>query len=495
MEPKTLPLPRGLLLALSMPLLLQPTSAFPPAARTPTGYGKGTPIDPISVGNPEPLVADAAADLVATAGAGAIPLSYRPPVQKRSSFNYHLVKKNHQDHPVNNHTHQVGENGWVSLRYGDVLPTKPEEHGWVNYLPIDKVVGASSRETRRETPHAPKTPRDKGAKLLDDAHRTARATYRPNLVRLLARGADSRDMLNAKQSREGPNKGRHLEIPNSILPRHRGNGSTKEVHTANVHAIRWEVRLKIPCEPRQTNDGPLKSHGCPDVPSISIELRRSRVEMVQQTTCTVNRKASYWKGPFKSGKESSIDHESQVRQGINVVFKELIYKLFTRIRDKAYFKKLNPWEETLKSATNNGNVPSTRKRDTTENCLALKIFLDQLVRDGHLKGFVDQENMRVEEAETNERDSFDLIKKPRHTVFESGSITFTKADLERVQHPHTDPLVIQLRMNNYDVKRILVDTRSSVEVMYYDLFKQLKLPQSDLKPSRASLVRFNAQSL
>ena len=48
---------------------------------------------------------------------------------------------------------------------------------------------------------------------------------------------------------------------------------------------------------------------------------------------------------------------------------------------------------------------------------------------------------------------------------------FTRADLERVEHPHPDPLVVQLRINNYDVKQILVDTRSLVEVMYYDLFK------------------------
>ena len=36
-------------------------------------------------------------------------------------------------------------------------------------------------------------------------------------------------------------------------------------------------------------------------------------------------------GPFKKRKESSVDYESQVRQGINVIFKELIYKLLARI--------------------------------------------------------------------------------------------------------------------------------------------------------------------
>ncbi|GFS35507.1 hypothetical protein Acr_00g0040260 [Actinidia rufa] len=51
-------------------------------------------------------------------------------------------------------------------------------------------------------------------------------------------------------------------------------------------------------------------------------------------------------------------------------------------------------------------------------------------------------------------------KKLRKETIEPGSITFTKADLERVQHPHSNPLVIQLKINNYDVRRILVDTGS-----------------------------------
>ena len=72
-------------------------------------------------------------------------------------------------------------------------------------------------------------------------------------------------------------------------------------------------------------------------------------------------------------------------------------------------------------------------------------------------------------------------KKPRQSIFKSGIITFIKADLNMVQHSYSDHLVIQLRISNYDMKRILVDTRSSVELMYYDFFKQLKLSQSDFK--------------
>ncbi|XP_057489426.1 uncharacterized protein LOC130775293 [Actinidia eriantha] len=78
---------------------------------------------------------------------------------------------------------------------------------------------------------------------------------------------------------------------------------------------------------------------------------------------------------------------------------------------------------------------------------------------------------------------------------EKECVTFFRANLERVQHPHSDLLVVQRRIGGYDVKRILVDTKSSVEVMYYyDLFKQLKLPQDQLKLARAPLVGFNTQA-
>ncbi|XP_057490953.1 uncharacterized protein LOC130776722 [Actinidia eriantha] len=183
-----------------------------------------------------------------------------------------------------------------------------------------------------------------------------------------------------------------------------------------------------------------------------------------------------------------------------------------------------------------------------ENCRALKAFLEQLVRDGHLKEFVDNEKTQAEATEAgtsigpdrgrNEIEAINtededlplgtihmiggpshpslknkiwseirmirqmhevlsvqsMLKKMKATEAERECITFSRADLERVQHPHSDPLVVQLRIGGYDVKRILVDTGSSIEVMYYDLFKQLKLPQDELKPVRAPLVGFNAQA-
>ena len=39
-----------------------------------------------------------------------------------------------------------------------------------------------------------------------------------------------------------------------------------------------------------------------------------------------------------------------------------------------------------------------KKGHRIEKCQALKVFLDQLVRDGHLKEFFDQEKTRAEET-------------------------------------------------------------------------------------------------
>ncbi|XP_028110148.1 uncharacterized protein LOC114308697 [Camellia sinensis] len=72
-------------------------------------------------------------------------------------------------------------------------------------------------------------------------------------------------------------------------------------------------------------------------------------------------------------------------------------------------------------------------------------------------------------------------------------ISFFTRDLERIQMPHNDALVVILRIKEFDVKRILIDQGSSAEIMYYSAFKQLKLRDTDLAPATSPLVGFNSQ--
>ncbi|GFS36307.1 hypothetical protein Acr_00g0045270 [Actinidia rufa] len=80
-------------------------------------------------------------------------------------------------------------------------------------------------------------------------------------------------------------------------------------------------------------------------PPIDLRYLMSRVEMfawleddVRQAEKAMGTPAQ-GEGPFKKRKENIMDYRIRARQGINVVFKELIYKLLAWIRDKPYFKK------------------------------------------------------------------------------------------------------------------------------------------------------------
>ena len=74
-----------------------------------------------------------------------------------------------------------------------------------------------------------------------------------------------------------------------------------------------------------------------------------------------------WRMP--SGKKNKlweymVDREDRVRQEINVIFKEPIYKILTSIQDKQSYRKTAPWEEIPKNAISGRNVNSMRKRGT-----------------------------------------------------------------------------------------------------------------------------------
>ncbi|GFS37725.1 hypothetical protein Acr_00g0053660 [Actinidia rufa] len=220
----------------------------------------------------------------------------------------------------------------------------------------------------------------------------------------------------------------------------------------------------------------------------------------------------------KRRKDESNPYEMRARQGINVVFKEPIYKLLDRIRDKPYFKKPEPMGEQLvhdghlkefvddektwaKAAEVEANKRPGRVREETEEAADAEdedlplgtIYMIGGPNDPNLESKI-RSKIRMIKQMHEVLSVQPLTKKIKTAETEGDCVTFSRADLERVQHPHSDPLVVQLRIGGYDVKRILVDTGSSVEVMNYNLFKQLKIPQDQLKPARAPLVGFNAQA-
>ncbi|XP_030963692.1 uncharacterized protein LOC115984835 [Quercus lobata] len=59
--------------------------------------------------------------------------------------------------------------------------------------------------------------------------------------------------------------------------------------------------------------------------------------------------------------------------------------------------------------------------------------------------------------------------------------------------PHNDALVVTLRIGGYNVKRLLVDQGNTVEIMYPDLYKGLKLRPENLTAYDSLLVSFEGK--
>ena len=91
-----------------------------------------------------------------------------------------------------------------------------------------------------------------------------------------------------------------------------------------------------------------------------------------------------------------------------MVFKEPIQKFLAKIRDKPYFKKTEPMGGDPKKHNQRWRCSFHEERGhKTNSCRALKVFLDQLVRDRHLKEYVDEKNTWAEKVEVKPNLRFD----------------------------------------------------------------------------------------
>ncbi|XP_019162234.1 PREDICTED: uncharacterized protein LOC109158509 [Ipomoea nil] len=74
-------------------------------------------------------------------------------------------------------------------------------------------------------------------------------------------------------------------------------------------------------------------------------------------------------------------------------------------------------------------------------------------------------------------------------------IVFTDKDLPAGETPHRDALVIAMDINGVVVRRILVDTGSSVNVLYLETFTKMGLTREQLRPVNTPLAGFTGDSV
>ena len=57
---------------------------------------------------------------------------------------------------------------------------------------------------------------------------------------------------------------------------------------------------------------------------------------------------------------------------------------------------------------------------------------------------------------------------------------FSDEDKLRTIQPHDDALVVTLRISGYNVKKVMIDQGSAVEILYPNLYKGLNLKPESL---------------
>ncbi|GAV61379.1 hypothetical protein CFOL_v3_04906, partial [Cephalotus follicularis] len=137
-----------------------------------------------------------------------------------------------------------------------------------------------------------------------------------------------------------------------------------------------------------------------------------------------------------------------------------------------------------------------------EECRHLKNQIEDLIHKAHLRKYVDRNTPhgrreRREEATARKiyaRQTFVVQQYTHSKRLKTGGqdevIFLSEADLEGVRLPHDDPVVVTLQMELFTMKRILLDSGSSADILYKHAFDQLRIPEDQLWPVKTPLVGF-----
>lgn len=75
------------------------------------------------------------------------------------------------------------------------------------------------------------------------------------------------------------------------------------------------------------------------------------------------------------------------------------------------------------------------------------------------------------------------------------TIIFSEEDMFGVHSHNNDPMVIIVKCEEWDIKRVRVDQGSSTNILYSVAFERLHLDHEDLKPFKGSLVIFSREQV
>uniref|UniRef100_A0A2N9G3J4 Uncharacterized protein n=1 Tax=Fagus sylvatica TaxID=28930 RepID=A0A2N9G3J4_FAGSY len=205
----------------------------------------------------------------------------------------------------------------------------------------------------------------------------------------------------------------------------------------------------------------------------------------------------------KKAKSSTGTAGTGVCLAVYTTFKEPIYRLLPLIKDKPYFQwptkmpehlvkngHLKQYVDESKSPHQNIEVPRATAKASTPIGIIDVIHYGGTCHDQRREMRRAAHLREVFQVQDSARMAPTPLKKES---FEE--IVFTNQDFEGVQRPHSDALVVTLRFGEFDVKRILIDPGSSIEIMYESLFRGLGLEKKDLSHAEGPFSGFSGETV
>jgi len=75
------------------------------------------------------------------------------------------------------------------------------------------------------------------------------------------------------------------------------------------------------------------------------------------------------------------------------------------------------------------------------------------------------------------------------------TIVFGGEEAPRFASPHNDPLVVEMKIASAIVRRILIDTGSSIDIITWDFLKKLTHPGREIVPLVHLILGFEGQEV
>ena len=79
---------------------------------------------------------------------------------------------------------------------------------------------------------------------------------------------------------------------------------------------------------------------------------------------------------------------------------------------------------------------------------------------------------------------------PKMARVDNPIIGFLEEDAWSLHHPHDDALFVSIQVGDYNTHQVLVDDGSSVDILYYPAFQQIRITRKRLVPTNTLLVGF-----